>query len=116
MVPLMEHLSPPEFAEVVRQLMAAATAAGMRMPSFRSPPRVAAAQRTIRWIDEDKAIVAVRRGDRHADAVVADMIDGVVAANRLSGAEAAEAARKLGACLTRSSPPPAGESSISSAA
>ena len=57
--------------------------------------------RTIRWLTGDRAMVAVRRGDRCADAVVADMIDGVVAANRLSGSEAEDAARKLAACLTR---------------
>jgi hypothetical protein len=113
---LMDALSPPEFADVVRQLMVATAAAGMRMPSFRSPPREPSAQRTIRWVGDEKAIVAVRRGSRGADAVVADMIQGVVAANRLSGSAAEEATRKLAACLTRFSPPTDGESSISSAA
>jgi hypothetical protein len=97
----MDPLSPPEFADVVRQLMVATAATGMRMPSFRSPPRHAGVERTIRWLRDDKAIVAVRRGDRKADAVVADMIQGVVAANRLSGSEAKDAARKLAECLSR---------------
>jgi hypothetical protein len=101
MVSLMDPLSPPEFAEVVRQLQRATAAAGMRMPGFASPPRLASARRTIRWLAEDRALVAVRRGDRAADAVVTDMIDGVVAANRLSGSEAQDAARKLGECLMR---------------
>ena len=95
----MDPLSPPEFADVVRQLMAAAAATGMRMPSFRSPPRLPQLDRSIRWVDSEKAIVAVRRGQRTADAVVADMIEGVVAANRLSGSEAQDAARKLASCL-----------------
>ena len=38
---------------------------------------------------------------RQADAVVSDMIQGVIVANRLSGSEADDAARKLAACLTR---------------
>ena len=90
-------MSPPQFAEVVRQLMMATAAAGLRMPGFVSPPRTKGARRTIKWLAEDRALVAVRRD---TDAVVAAMIDGVVAANRLSGSEAQDAARKLAACLT----------------
>jgi hypothetical protein len=88
----MQAMDPPQFAEVVRQLMHAAAAAGMRMPGFVSPPRTKGARRTIRWLAEDRALVAVRRD---TDAVVTDMIDGVVAANRLSGSAAEDAARKL---------------------
>ncbi|MEY2470331.1 MAG: hypothetical protein QOF21_3029 [Actinomycetota bacterium] len=95
----MEALSPPEFAQLVRRLGLVATAAGLRMPGFVSPPRTRTAPRTIKWLTGDRALVAVRRIDRKADEVVGDMIDGVVAANRLSGSEAADAARKLAACL-----------------
>ena len=94
-------MSGPEFAYAVRQLLQAAAGEGMRAPSFKSPPRLPTAERTIRWVSPDKAIVAVRRANREADAVVADMIAGVVRANRLSGSEAEDAARKLAACLTR---------------
>ncbi|MBA2609004.1 MAG: hypothetical protein H0U92_08710 [Actinobacteria bacterium] len=97
----MDPLSPPEFAEMVKRLNRAAKAAGMRTPAFASPPRAPSAVRTIRWLSADRALVAVRRGDRGADAVVNDMIDGVIAANRLSGSEAQDAARKLAACLMR---------------
>jgi hypothetical protein len=97
----MDPLSGPEFAHVVRQLMVAADAVGMKAPAFKSPPRLADAQRTIRWLSPEKAIVAVRRANRGSDAVVADMIEGVVRANRLSGSEAQDAARKLAECLTR---------------
>ncbi|MDP1793300.1 MAG: hypothetical protein Q8K63_04100 [Acidimicrobiales bacterium] len=97
----MDPLSPPDFADTVRRLSAAAAAAGMRSPSFVSPPRIASADRTIRWLAGDRALVAVRRGKRAADAVVHDMIEGVVVANRLSGSEAEDAARKLAACLNR---------------
>ena len=83
-----DPLSPPEFAQMVRRLNQAASAAGMQAPSFVSPPRHPRRPRTIRWLQSDRAMVAVRRGNRAADAVVSDMIDGVVAANRLSGSEA----------------------------
>lgn len=92
-------MSPPEFADMVKRLNRAATAAGMAAPSFTSPPKAPSATRTIRWLAPDRALVAVRRGDRAADAVVHDMIDGVIAANRLSGSEAQDAARKLAECL-----------------
>ncbi|MEY2474167.1 MAG: hypothetical protein QOK28_3496 [Actinomycetota bacterium] len=97
----MDPLSGPEFAHVVRQLMQAAAVAGMRAPAFKSPPRLPDAQRTIRWLSPEKAIVAVRRANRGSDAVVADMIAGVVRANGLSGSAAQDAARKLAECLTR---------------
>ena len=84
---------------MVKRLNRAAKAAGMKMPSFVSPPRAPSATRTIRWLAPDRALVAVRRGTRTADAVVGDMIDGVIAANRLSGSDAEDAARKLAACL-----------------
>jgi hypothetical protein len=94
-------MSGSEFAQAVRELIQASAGAGMRTPAFRSPPRLASAERTIRWLAPDKAIVAVRRADRAPDAVVADMIAGVVRANHLSGSAAEDAARKLTECLTR---------------
>lgn len=94
-------MSGTEFAQAVRQLMQATAGAGMRSPAFKSPPRLPDAHRTIRWLSSEKAIVAVRRANRPSDAVVADMIEGVVRANGLSGSEAQDAARKLAACLTR---------------
>ena len=94
-------MSGSEFARAVRELVQAVDGQGMRSPAFKSPPRVPTAERTIRWIAPDKAIVAVRRANRAPDAVLADMIAGVVRANRLSGPDAEDAARKLAACLTR---------------
>ena len=52
------------------------------MPAFRCPPRVAGALRTIRRYPGG-AVVAVRlRGRPFAD-VVSDMVEGVLAVNRL---------------------------------
>ena len=97
----MDPLSPPEFAETVRRLNEAAAAAGMQAPSFASPPRIPSVDRSIRRLANGGVMVRVRRGKRAADAVVQDMIAGVVVANRLSGSEAEDAARKLAACLNR---------------
>lgn len=97
----MDPLSPTAFAKTVRLLNEAASAAGMQVPSFKSPPRIPSADRTIRRMTNGGVIVSVRRGRRAADAVVQDMIAGVVMANQLSGSEAEDAARKLAACLTR---------------
>lgn len=96
-----DPLNPHEFAETVRLLNEAASAAGMRVPSFSSPPRIPSVDRSIRRLANGGVMVSVRRGRRAADAVVRDMIDGVVVANQLSGSEAEDAARKLAACLNR---------------
>lgn len=55
---------------------------GVVGPSFRCPPRLVGVDRTIRR-RRDGAIVSVRMRGRPWPAVVADMIEGVVVANRL---------------------------------
>src|SRR5262245_10595777 len=75
------------FSDVARRLGAAARAAGLIAPAFRSPPRTAAC-RTIRRLPGGP-VVAVRMRGRPFDAVVLDMVDGVIAANRLEGRSAA---------------------------
>lgn len=56
-------------------------------PSFRCPPRLVGVDRTIRR-RPDGAIVSVRLRGRPWAAVLADMVEGVVAANRLPALEA----------------------------
>lgn len=80
------------FAHVVRTLASAARAEGLRAPSFRSPPRMAGAVRTVRRRRDGSASVAVAVKDRPWAAVLADLVEGVVVANRLRG-PAAERAR-----------------------
>lgn len=65
------------------------------MPAFRSPPGDPAAVRTIRRRPDGGAVVAVRVRGRALAAVVADMVDGVVAANGLTGAQAEEVRHRL---------------------
>lgn len=79
------------FAEAARVLVDGARALGLVAPAFRSPPRLEG-DRSIRWRGDGGATVAVRYRKRPWPAVLADMIEGVVAANRLV-APAADRAR-----------------------
>ena len=75
------------FARLARSLAEAARAQGLRAPTFRSPPRLPGVTRSIvRRGPEVTVAVALR--DRPWPAVVADMVEGVVAANRLAGVRA----------------------------
>jgi len=79
------------FARVARVLTGEARRLGLEPPGFRSPPGVAGTDRTIRRV-RTGSVVAVRLRDRPFDAVVADMVEGVLRANALSG-DAARATR-----------------------
>ena len=74
------------FADAARRLGAAAHEAGLNVPAFRSPPRVAGAARTIRRYPAG-AVVSVRLRGRPFAEVVADMVDGVLAANQVPAAD-----------------------------
>ncbi len=71
------------FATAVQALAAEARRQGLVMPGFRSPPRPPGVQRTIRRRADGQAVVAVRLRGRPFAAVAADMVEGVVVANRL---------------------------------
>lgn len=71
------------FADVARRLGAAAHANGLAVPAFRCPPRTAGALRTLRRYPGG-TVVSVRLRDRAFQAVVGDMVDGVLAANRVA--------------------------------
>ena len=75
------------FAEAARTLGRAARLRGLEVPTFRSPPGLAEVQRSIRRRGSSATIAVVVRG-RPWGAVVADMIEGVIAANGLSRARA----------------------------
>ncbi|MCU1355001.1 MAG: hypothetical protein JWM89_419 [Acidimicrobiales bacterium] len=77
-----------QFAATVRTLGAAARQRGLVVPGFRSPPRVPKAERTIRWGNDGSATVAVTVKGRPYQAVVADLIEGLVVVNGLDGTEA----------------------------
>lgn len=92
-------LNTAEFAVVARALAAESRRLGLVAPGFRCPPRIVGVDRTLRRFDGDEnaggvagivaGIVAVAVKGRPLAAVVADMIEGVVALNRLTAAEAA---------------------------
>lgn len=73
------------FATAARSLAAACRQHGVAPPGFRSPPRLVGVDRSLRRRADGAAVVSVRLGGRPFAAVLADMVDGVVAANRLEG-------------------------------
>ena len=78
----MEFATTVDFAQAARTLSRAARRLGLDAPSYRCPPRFVGADRTIRR-RPDGAVVSVRVKGRPRAAVLADMIEGVVVANRL---------------------------------
>lgn len=87
------------FAAAARELGQACRRRGLRMPGFRSPPRLGGVNRSLRRRADGGATVAVRIRGRPFAAVLADMVEGIVVANGLEG-EAADRARELlWACL-----------------
>jgi hypothetical protein len=73
------------FADAARALAATARSRSLTAPEFRSPPRLPGADRTIRRRADGGATVAVRLRGRPWAAVLGDMVEGVVVANRLTG-------------------------------
>jgi hypothetical protein len=72
------------FSQAARRLGAAARAAGLVVPAFRCPPRLAGARRTLRRYPGG-AVIAVRVKDRPFADVAADMVEGVLVVNGLAG-------------------------------
>ena len=77
-----------QFSETVRQVITLARRHGLRPPVYRSPPRLAGVDRSIRRRPNGTVVVAVRRAGRPLAAIQSDVIDGVVAANELRAAQA----------------------------
>lgn len=75
------------FAGAARDLGRAARLCGLTPPAFTSPPRLAGVSRTIRRRRNGVTIAIVLRG-RPWPAVLADMIEGILVANNLSGLDA----------------------------
>ena len=86
------------FARTARSLTAAARANGLIAPTFRSPPRLEGATRTIRRTADGVTVSVVLRG-RPWPAVAADMVEGVVAANDEAGLAADRARATLWAAV-----------------
>ncbi len=80
------------FAAAARRLAAACRSHDLAAPAFRSPPRLPGRARSIRRRPDGSAVVAVAVRDRQFAEVAADMVEGVLVANRLAG-PAAQALR-----------------------
>jgi hypothetical protein len=76
------------FAAAARRLTLECRRHDLVAPTFRSPPRLGGVARSIRWRGDGSAVVAVVLRGRPWAAILADLIDGVVVANRLDGAAA----------------------------
>ena len=90
-------MSALEFAVLARRLADEARRLGLVPPAFRSPPGADGPTRAVRRHRERSATVVVRRRGRPAAAVAADMVEGVVVANRLAGPRATACREALSA-------------------
>ena len=86
------------FAVAARTVSDEARRHGLHVPAFKSPPRLAKADRTVRRVGRD-AVVAVRIRGRPFGAIVADLIEGVVVTNELTGFDAGKARAILWSAL-----------------
>ena len=68
-------------------------------PPCRTPPRIPGAERTVRHRADGSTTVAVVVRGRPHQAVVADLIEGIVVANELTGAEATRVRTHLWAAV-----------------
>jgi hypothetical protein len=82
-----EELPAVRFAEAARGLGRAAHALGLDVPAFRCPPRVPGAARTLRRYPGG-TVVAVRLRGRPFTEALADMVEGVLVANRIAESDA----------------------------
>lgn len=71
------------FASAARLVGEAARRAGLEPPAFRSPPGLPGRSRTIRRLHDGRAVVSVAVRDRSPDRVLADLVEGVLVANRV---------------------------------
>jgi hypothetical protein len=76
------ELPAVRFAEAARSLGRAAHAVGLDVPAFRCPPKVPGAARTLRRYPGG-TVVAVRLRGRAFEEALADMVEGVLVANRV---------------------------------
>ena len=83
----MELATTVDFASAARSLTREARRRGLVAPSFRCPPRLVGVDRSIRR-RADGSVVSIRLKGRPRPAVLADMIEGVVVANRLGPPDA----------------------------
>lgn len=90
-----EEVLSVRFAHAVRLLAGPTRLGGWVLPTFRSPPRVAGADRTLRRRQDGSAVVAVALRGRPWSDVLSDLVEGVVVGNGLCAKEAERCRRAL---------------------
>jgi hypothetical protein len=90
----MEPATAARFAIAARTLADAARSLGLVAPGFRSPPRLVGTERSLRRCG-GRSTVSVRVRGRSWLPVLADMVEGVLVANALTGPAAARARDEL---------------------
>lgn len=90
-----EAVSFARFSALARRIADQSRGLGLVPPSFRTPPKVAGVTRTLRRRPDGTVTVAVAVQGRPVRAVVTDLVDGVLAANRLAGPDAERARAAL---------------------
>lgn len=76
------------FTATARTLGTAARRHDLIVPGFRTPPKLIGAERTIRRHPSGGATISVVVRGRPFQAVIADMIEGIIVTNGLTGAAA----------------------------
>jgi hypothetical protein len=94
----MESATTLHFARAARVLAGEARRLGLDVPSFRCPPRLSGADRTLRRRGRS-TMVAVRVRGRPWVAVLGDLVEGIVVANRVQGSDADRARTALWAAV-----------------
>lgn len=82
------------FSRMVRALATEARGLDLRVPGFRSPPRIRA-DRTIRRFPDGQAVVAVAIRGRTEEEVWADLVEGLLAFNGVNLVDAARLRSQL---------------------
>jgi hypothetical protein len=96
----METTTTIQFTEAARSLARVCRAKGLVPPSFRCPPRLVGVDRSIRRYRSTRGgTVSIRVRGRPWVAVAADMVEGVIVANELTGASAVRVRGAMWAAL-----------------
>ena len=99
-VSTIESAPSVRFAIVAKSIAQVVASCGLEVPGFKSPPRSGDVDRTVRRLSRG-SIVAVRIKDRPFEAVIADMIDGVVLCNDMSTEKAGKLRNLLWGAATQ---------------
>ena len=71
------------FKNVAEKIQSGADSLGLTAPYFKTPPGISGHTRTLKRTDDEQWIVSVEIKERLTSVVIADMIEGVCAANSL---------------------------------